>query len=240
MTRLERLKLFIPEYHTSHFEAPFRQEIVFLPRVDYLAVGPYSDFVVPLCPNVTTVATSSYQWLHFNWGREEKLGIPKEYSLRLIKAAGGASKLTHLAMYQRWNVGHLEAILAAAPGLSSLSMECNRYSDDFTELLPILSRFKNLQSLALASVFCLRVIDFEPPRCLGFYDGPGGVQLCQRIADEQEKATKLVVEMVFPVCRNLEVLWIIQDKQKAKVRRFENGDVAGVTWTEGTLKDLCE
>jgi Leucine-rich repeat (LRR) protein len=237
MIRLEKLELFIPEYHTFPFEAAFRQENVFLPRVDFLVVGPYSDFVVPLCPNVTTIATSSLQWLHCKRSNEGEL--PSEHSLRLIEVLGGASKLTHLAMFEWWNVGLLEATLVAVPDLSSLSMECSSYHDRLMELLPILSRFNNLQYLALTSAFSLKVTNFQPPWCGNAYYGPNGDQLRQRVGEEREKATKLVVQMVFPVCRKLKVLWI-GGRQRAEVRRTEEGDVAGITWTAGVRQNHCE
>lgn len=237
MDRLEKLELFIPEYHTSQFEAAFRQVKVSLPRVDFLAVGPYSEFVVSLCPNVTTLATSSLQWLHCKRGNQGD--IPREHSLRLIEAAGGTSKLTHLAMFEWWNFTLLETILVAVPNLSSLSMECSNYSEGLTKLLPILSRFNNLQYLALASAFSLKVTCFQPPWCGNAYYGPNGDQMRQRVGEEREKATKIVVQMVFPVCRKLKVLWI-GDRQRTEVRRSHSGDVAGGTWTEETRQKLCE
>jgi len=237
MIRLEKLGLFIPEYHTFPFEAAFRQENVLLTRVDFLAVGPYSEFVVPLCPNVTTIATSSHQWLFCKRSNEGE--VPREHSLRLIKAAGGASKLTHLAMFEWWSSRQLETILVAVPNLSSLSMECSSYSERLTKLVTILSRFNNLQYLSLASAFDLKVTDFQPPWCGNAYDGPGGDQLLQRVEEEQEKATKMVVQMVFPVCRQLKVLWI-GDRQRAEVRRTEEGDVADITWIAGIRQNLCE
>lgn len=237
MGRLERLEFFIPEYHTLPFEVAFRQEKVFLPRVDFLAVGPYSEFMVPLCPNFKTLATSSLQWLQCTRGNQGD--TPREHSLRLIEAAGGTSKLTHFAMFEWWNLRLLETILVALPNLSSLSMECSKYSDGLTKLLPILSRFNSLQYLALASAFSLKVTCFQPPWCGNAYHGPDGGQMRQRVEKEREKATNIVVQMVFPACRKLKVLWI-GDRQRAEVRRTKEGDMAGVTWTEGTRQKLCE
>lgn len=229
MTRLEKLELFIPDDHTSPFEVAFRQENVVLPRIGILAVGPFSEFMVPLCPNVTTIGTSSIRWMYCRASNE--VTARREHVHRLIEAAGGAPKLTHFGMFEWWKVKTLEAILVAIPGLSSLSMEHSNFDDELTAMLLVLSRFSNLQYLALACNFSHRVTTFLPPWCEDADYGPDGHILHRRVKKEREKVKKMVVRTVLPVCRKLKVLWI-GDWQKAEVRRSESGDVAGVTWTE--------
>ncbi len=101
-----------------------------------------------------------------------------------------------------------------------------------------MSRFKNPQYLALTSVFTLKVACFQPFSG-NAYSGANGDQMRQRVREERERATKIVVQMMFPKCKKLKVLWI-GDRQRVEVRRTEEGDVAGVTRTVGTRQGLCE
>ena len=109
MSRLEKLVFVVPEYHTSLFEEAFRHSELIMPSVDILVVGPYCEFMVAICPNVTIVSNNGYQWLPSDRARDNNR--VKDHSMKLIRAAGASSKLRHFEMMESWEVGLLEGIL---------------------------------------------------------------------------------------------------------------------------------
>ena len=109
MSHLEKLVFVVPEYHTGLFEEAFRHAELMMSSVDILVVGPYCESMVAICPNVTIVSTNGWQWLHSDRARDSSRN--KDHSIKLIKAAGAASKLRHFEMMEWWEVGLLEGIV---------------------------------------------------------------------------------------------------------------------------------
>ena len=103
-------------------------------------------------------------------------------------------------------------------------------NDGLQEFLPALSRFRNLQKLALAGVHCLNV-GFDPPDCGNAYMGPGGDEYLQQVKREGEEAELRVAHMVFPVCASLQELWI-GTTTKAVVDRSSDGSFKDLTMSE--------
>ncbi|KAJ9643528.1 hypothetical protein H2199_004207 [Coniosporium tulheliwenetii] len=66
---------------------------------------------------------------------------------RLIKAAGKATHLTHFTMSEMWHAPLLKAVLAAMPGIQSLTFGARYHNRDFEVLLPILFQFEDLRLL---------------------------------------------------------------------------------------------
>ncbi len=64
MSHLEKLVFVVSEYHSGLFEEAFRHAELMMPSVDILVVGPYCEFMVAICPNVTIVSNNGWQWLH--------------------------------------------------------------------------------------------------------------------------------------------------------------------------------
>ena len=116
MSQLEKLVLVVPEYHTCLFEEAFRRVELMMPSVDILVVGPYCEFMVAICPNVTIVSNNGYQWLHSDRARDNDRD--RDHSMKLIRATRAASKLHHFEMMEWWEVDLLESIiLLLLPGM---------------------------------------------------------------------------------------------------------------------------
>lgn len=229
MPQLEKLVFVVPEYHGGLFEEAFRQAELVMPSVDVLVVGPYCEFIVAGCPNVSMISTNGWQWLHSDRTREH--GRNRDHSMRLIKAAGAASELRHFEMMEWWEIFLLEALLEATPNISSMGMDGGDYRASIEEFLPTLSRFQNLRTLALAGAHSLH-IGFDPPRCGNAYRGPRGNEYRQQVISKGKEAEKKVAHMVFPVCANLKELWI-GDSTKATVERYSDGGVRNINMSEG-------
>ncbi|KAJ9664268.1 hypothetical protein H2201_005260 [Coniosporium apollinis] len=76
-----------------------------------------------------------------------KSHVKKSPSARLIKAAGKATHLTHFTMSEMWHAPLLKAVLAAMPGIQSLTFGARYHNRDFEVLLPILFQFEDLRLL---------------------------------------------------------------------------------------------
>jgi hypothetical protein len=104
------------------------------------------------------------------------------------------------------------------------------------ELLPILSRFTNLQYLALPDTASLGV-GFNPPGCGNVYMGPGGEEYRQQVREEGRRYTIKVVDMVFPVCPALRDLWI-GHWTHVEAQRTQNGSIANLLWRSCPKRDI--
>lgn len=109
MRRLENLELAIPEYHTDNFADVFDEASLCLPNVKKLVLGSYNDFMVKHCPNVETISSNGWVFLHSSRGTSSSTSpyIPKN-ATRLVEKAGDASKLTYFEMSQWWTAAQLE------------------------------------------------------------------------------------------------------------------------------------
>lgn len=98
--------------------------------------------------------------------------------------------------------------------------------------MPILSRFKDLRTLALDGVRLLNV-GFDRPSCSKCVSvGPGGVKLHrERAKSDAEETERKVAHMVFPVCASLGQLWI-GDTTKAVGERSPDGSLKKITMSE--------
>lgn len=141
---LEKFVFRVPEYHLEPFEKAFHQTKILIPNLKDLVVGPYCDFFVAICPNVNNISSNGLQWLHS--GRARKGEEIREESMRLIKAAGTASKLQHFQIKEWWTLPLVKgersivypmfacsltflALLEAVPGIPSLAMEGGEFGD---------------------------------------------------------------------------------------------------------------
>jgi hypothetical protein len=97
MTNLTKLVLVVPEYRASHFQTAFQDISLVLPNVKTLIVGPYSDFVLPMAPNVVTVATNGRPWLYAQRSRGDS-----ELTTRLIEAVGKMKSVKRLEVMEDW------------------------------------------------------------------------------------------------------------------------------------------
>jgi hypothetical protein len=97
MTNLTKLALVIPEYRASHFETAFQDINLVLPNVKTLIVGPSNDFVLPMAPNVETVATNGRPWLYAQRSRGDS-----ELTTKLIEAVGKIKGVKRLEVMEDW------------------------------------------------------------------------------------------------------------------------------------------
>lgn len=214
MSQLRKLVFVVPEHHSDLFGEAFRYAELVVPSVDVLVVGPHCEFMVAICPNVTIICGK------------------RQHSMNLMKAAGAASKLRHFEMTQSWEISSLEALLESMPNIASIGMKGGLLGIPLEEFVPILSRFKDLRTLALDGARLLNV-GFDRPSCSKCVSvGPGGVKLHRERAESDEEETeRKVAHMVFPVCASLGQSWI-GDTTKAVGERSPDGSLKKITMSK--------
>jgi len=112
MGKLTKVVLVIPEFHTDVFEAAFKGAEIVLPKVDALVLGPYCEFMVGMCPNVTAISTYGLKWLRSE--RSKRLG---ENTINLINIVSAASNVTRLEIKDYWKPDLLNCEAACSPSL---------------------------------------------------------------------------------------------------------------------------
>ncbi|KAL8771538.1 MAG: hypothetical protein Q9209_002980 [Squamulea sp. 1 TL-2023] len=225
LASIKRLTLVIPEHHTKVFRKTFNKSKCSFPSACALVLGPHMDWIIAMCPNVTTVSSHDWRWLHSNVDGK----YSNRHSADLIKSAGQAETLRHFRMHARWPREQLEAVYKAMPMIQSLSMLVGGSRDGIEGLLPTLSRFRDLTSLVLPDVSSLNV-GFSPPWCGNAYMGPGGEELARQVERQGRQAADMVARMVFANLPKLEELWV-GDHSKAIITRTNTGEVSEISWT---------
>ncbi|KAL9602409.1 MAG: hypothetical protein Q9219_001832 [cf. Caloplaca sp. 3 TL-2023] len=224
LPNLEKITLIIPVYHTFIFRESFEYAKACFPSVHALVLGPYMDWMIALCPNVKTISSHDWRWLHCNVDGQ----YPESHSIGLIQSAGRATNLQHFEMINWWTVERLHTVHRAMPWIRSLAMPGGSYHDSIEDLLPTLTLFQDLTSLVLANVSLLKA-GFNPPRCGNVYMRPGGEKRRQQVHEQGLQAEEKVAKMVFARLPKLERLWI-GDSSEAKVSRTDSGAVCKVSW----------
>jgi len=82
-----------------------------LATVRELTVGPFSEYLVPLCPNLMTIAYSRKSW-HCDWTVERERGDSREL---LVRAAAGNKHVASFRMaahWGGWTPGAVEGLFA--------------------------------------------------------------------------------------------------------------------------------
>lgn len=181
-----------------------------------------------MCPNVETISTHDWRWLHSNLDGQYK----HQHSTDLINSAGRATNLHHFEMKEWWTLAQLENVYHAMPGISSLAMTGGTYGDGIEYLLPTLSHSLNPTSLVLADAFSLHV-GFDPPMCGNVYDGPNGEALLQEVIEEGKKMDEKLARMVYARLPRLKELWV-GDDFKAIVSRNTSGGDHQISWAYHT------
>ncbi|KAL8666232.1 MAG: hypothetical protein Q9168_007529 [Polycauliona sp. 1 TL-2023] len=215
---LKKLTLVIPEYHTEVFRTTFQASGSRFPSIHTLVLGPHMDWIIDMCPNVEIISSSGYRWLH-----TDVLGFGEsQHCQDFIESAGRAKHLQHFEMYAWWSQEHLVLVHQHMPNIRSLAMPGGRYSDGIKTLLPTLSRFGNLRTLALADISDLGA-GFEPGRCGNAYMGLNGQRWLQEVQRQGIEREKKVAKTVFAAMPNLEELWM-GTHTRARVARSDLGD----------------
>jgi hypothetical protein len=110
MTNLTKLVLVIQEYFAPHFQIAFQDISLVLPSVKTLIVGPCNDFVLPMAPNVETVATNGRAWLYAQRSRGDS-----ELTTGLIEAVGKMKGVKRLEVMEDWTEALVKCILETPP-----------------------------------------------------------------------------------------------------------------------------
>jgi hypothetical protein len=225
MQDLDKLSLAIPEYQTDAFAAEFTARKLSLPNVKTVALGSFCDFAVQHCPNVETVSSNGYQFLHSERGRAWPLKI---HATQLVVAASKMKHLKYFEMMDRWKPEQVEQVFETMPRIKKLGMVGGQYNGPFgEEHLKQLGRFKDLEELILVHAGDLNV-GYDPPWCGNAYDGPGGEAYWQRVKQEGLEAATTVAKSVFGVNKSLQKLWVGDGMFAEAVR--SNGTL-DILWT---------
>ena len=228
LQRVEKLVLVIPEHHINIFSTEIAKAGFSLPTVRTLVVGPFCDFAVSLCPNVDTISSNGWVWLHPKSADRSA----RTHTRRLIAAVGEVGvTLKRFEMMERWTVDLVEGLHDALPNLPRLSLYGGSYRGGIAAFIPVLSRFECLEYLALSGPSKLGV-GFEPPRCRNAYSGPHGEALRERVKREGEEANAKVANMVALACAKLKELWI-GESTRVEILRDEQGGFRDIVLHQG-------
>ncbi|MCJ1290658.1 hypothetical protein MMC34_002200 [Xylographa carneopallida] len=247
--RLQKLWLAVPGLFTEAFASHFESVHLLLPDIKTLVVGPYCHFAVAVCPNVRTISVNGHAWRK---KRRFEIALPNRCRA-LLNAACNAPKLAHLVLHEWYIVETLEDVLEAVPWIRSLSLAGEQYEDKLPvrllhiianiitqdivltsvkDLLTVISRFTNLQYLALDSAIYIKLgdqpttpggtlkpgLDCKPDRALPEV----GVQYIDPIYCQ-------IVEMVTRACKRLKVIRIGKSA-RAEIKRYSDGRFVEVAW----------
>ena len=218
MAKLETILIDIPDRLAECCREVFEGLNVRLHSVQYLIMGPCTEWILRLCPNVQEISTCNL-WLNSQPEGNSK----RQHSFDLIKAAGEEGRLQHFEMNERWHPELLEAVVEAMPNISSLAITGTFFLGRFKASLSVLGGLGDLRTVATPRAAQLDV-GFNPPRCGNAYHGDHGRQLRVQVEKERREANHRVARMIFSACRQLETLWI-GDTDRATVIRSSDGTV---------------
>lgn len=201
--RVRKLTVIVPNYSGTIFKKTFESCGLELPNVRILILNSHLEWLVPMCPNLEVLSTSSVHWLTSSNGT-----WPTEQPFELIKAAGKARNLSYFEMHEDWNIELLQAVLRSMPNIQSLAMPGRRYHDGIETLLPTLSQFRHLRTLSLSGPAGLDVGFDGGPTCGNAFFGPGGAEYQRQVEEESRRAVLYVGTMVFRTLDGLEHLYV--------------------------------
>ena len=214
LPNLEKLVLRIPDRHIDVFEKKLIDAR--FPNVRTLVVGPFCEFAVRLCPNLTTLSSNGWAW-----SMTERRSENVSHTERLIMAAASAEKLVNLNIDQQLEPEQLAYVFDRMPQLTHLGTIGGGFRGSFWAKLPTLSRFERLTHLYLCEASSLGVGFDGGPRCGNAYMGPKGAELLRRVQAQRHEAEAKVADAVVPKLRSLEELWI---GDHTEVQVLRNGD----------------
>lgn len=222
--KLEKLVLNLPPLHIRAFRKGFKNNSIQLPSVRTLILGPHTEWIISMCPNVEVISTSGNNWLHSNVDGDHS----HRHSFDLVRAAGHAKKLRHFEMMEWWRTEYISAILNEMPDIESLAMPGGSYAEGIATMLPILTQFCRLRMVVLADAAELHVRFRRrysrvclPPHRVELIDTEG-----------MREAEQDVAQMVFGSMKDLEELWV-GNHSKATISRRVTGSIEAISWNYG-------
>jgi hypothetical protein len=97
MSSLEKLTYKIPKEYTRLFGQAFQARTLTLPSVRHLEPGPWSHYLVRMCPNLESLANGGgYQWNHGYL--PEEFGYRFQWAFEFIQATVSSPKLRRFSM----------------------------------------------------------------------------------------------------------------------------------------------
>ena len=205
--KLESLSISVPEKEVRLYRAAVQKPDTDLSSVKTLTVGPRFEWLVDLCPDVTKIS------MYDNCPHAGLRPSPPTYAL--VRAASHATKLRTLDIEEYWNAELIEHIYELTPQLQGLGLLGTHQYFMLRDLLPPLSKFRELKALSMPMTSELG-IGFHPPECGNAYMGPGGDEFARQIEEEERQAEDSASRMMFSVCPKLEVLWIGRSTKKTR------------------------
>jgi len=92
-----------------------------LPTIDTVFLGPYNEFLISHCPNLTTISSNGLIFLHSTRSRHYNTRQHLHHPDRLMSAAATATKLEHFSMDDWWSIAKLQG--TTPPFKTSLSSQ---------------------------------------------------------------------------------------------------------------------
>lgn len=224
LPKLEHITVAIPVSHIESFRDAWPGAEIVLPGVKSLVLGKQMDWLVPLCPNVISIASNGYRWWTYV---EADKACKLRRSYDLIRSAGQAPKLTYFELHERWDTTLLTAVLDTVPDIPHLGLPGGRYGSDILELIPILSRFTQLETLVLAHISLLKTD--EELDCGTYWDRPYEEMMRGRRSMEDHQRCWTLARTIFHACKKLRVLWL-GNRIKAVAHRDLMGSVSSIEW----------
>jgi hypothetical protein len=212
LKRLEKIRVDVPKNEAPSYRLAAQKSQVELASVRTLESGPQMQWMIELCPHVTTIRICQYWPLH---------GVPSDRrSYHFVRSAGLAKQLQTFEMEVRWTAELVESVYSTMPHLQSLALLGRRQHFKLKELLPPLSCFRNLKTLSVPRASQLGV-GFCPPGCGNAYMGPDGEKVRRRVKEEERRAEQRASRMIFSSCPQLKVLWI-GNKEKSRTMQDDS------------------
>ncbi|GAB1319319.1 hypothetical protein MFIFM68171_09529 [Madurella fahalii] len=236
MPNLRAIVWDMPCKQTPLFGEAFTSRDLKLRSVRNLTAGPFSEYLVPLCPNLETVTYSPKAW-HCDWHVRRERPCPREL---LIKATTGNKDLTSFSMSVGsgiWSLDFLKEMLSAMPNLSHLAISGPLRVDGLgssdervlKRYLEVLARFTNLRHLELPGTDDLALGFYGWADCGNAYFGAQGREYGRRTAKESamtaEKAGLIAIEAL-PDLVNLSI-----GGSEANVTRVDGAVELSWPWT---------
>lgn len=215
LASLQTLAIGIGLCRTKAHYGAFDPNKISLPSIKTLMLGPGMEWLVPICPNVTSISTyqapGNYQYMD------------KEAACELVDSAAQAPLLNHLEVFIE-SMDMLQHIAASLPRLASLVIVNSKAIRD---IAPILGRFANLAHLGLPRASVLGV-GFRPPGCGNYYMGKDGPARREQVERARREANRKVAELALSACRTLQTV-TIGENTVATAERSKEGALLDFT-----------
>ena len=103
---LKTVHLNIDEFHVDIIARFTLSAKISLPTIETVVLGPYNEFLISHCPNLTSISANGWTFVHSKRSLENTHYC--DHSHRLILAAAEATKLEHFSMDDCWSVVKLQ------------------------------------------------------------------------------------------------------------------------------------